>query len=63
VSESYESYTITVRVIEKRLADPHIDVTFSNKLTVRFTTGEQAKFAQELRMGESIAISFAREEK
>jgi len=53
---------INAQVTQKKLADPHIDVTFNNNLTIRFTTGYQAAFAQGLKMGEWINIAFTREE-
>ncbi len=56
------TYKQTFTVHKKELASPHIDVTFrrdrgSPDLILRFTTGDQAAFAQDLRLGRQVILT------
>ncbi len=57
------TYKETLTVHKKELASPHIDVTFTrdggSDITLRFTTGDRASFAQDLRMGQKMILTIA----
>ena len=59
--ETMATYKQTLTVHRKELASPHIDVTFrrdrGSNITLRFTTGDQAAFAQDLRMGQKMILT------
>ena len=59
--ETMATYKQTLIVHKKELASPHIDVTFQrdrgSDITLRFVTGDQAGFAQDLRLGQKMILT------